>query len=73
MLLIYFRSVGGTAMLELLADPDDLFPPAKWCPELTKNLDISICVDCHTALIIVFKPEWSNDAILGNGNPGSEF
>ena len=62
---------GGTVMLEPLANPDDFFPSTKCCPELTKLLDISICVDCHTVLIIVFEPEWSNDAMLGNGNPGS--
>ena len=62
---------GGIVILEPLADPDNLFPSTKCCPKLTKHLDILICVDCHTVLIIVFEPEWFNDAMLGNGNPVS--
>ena len=38
-------------MLEPLEDPDDLFLSTKFCPELKKHLDISICVDFHTMLL----------------------
>ena len=58
-------------MLEPLEDPDDLFLSTKFCPELKKHLDISICIDCHIMLIIVFEPVWYNDAMLVNSNPGS--
>ena len=58
-------------MLEPLEDPDNLSPSTKCCPELAKHLDISLGVDCHTLLIVVLEPEWSNDAMFRDGNPGS--
>ena len=36
-----------------------------------KHQDISICVDYHTMLIIVLEPEFSDDAMLEKGNPGT--
>jgi len=58
-------------LLEALEDPDDPFPSTKCCPELAKHLDISLSVDCHRPLVVVLEPEWSNDAMFGDGNPGS--
>ena len=46
-------------------------PSTKCCPELAKHLDISLGVDCHRPLFVVLEPEWSNDAMFGDGNPGS--
>jgi len=62
---------GGTILLEPLEDPDNPSPSTKCCPELAKHLDISFSVDCHRLLIVVLKPEWSNDAMFGDGNTGS--
>jgi len=62
---------GGPNLLEPLKDPDDPFPSTKCCPELAKHLDISLGVDYHRPLIVVLEPEWSNDAMFGDGNPGS--
>ena len=62
---------GDTVLLEPLVDPDDLFPSTKCCLELTKHLDITIFVDCHTVLIIILESEWFIDAMLGNDNPHS--
>ena len=64
---------GGTILLEPLEDPDDLSPSTKFCPELAKTLDISLDVDCHTLLIVVLEPEWSNDAMFGDGNQAVHF
>jgi len=61
----------GTILPEPLEDPDDPSPSTKRCPELAKHLDISLGVDCQRPLIVVLESEWSNDAIFGNGNPGS--
>jgi len=58
-------------LLEQLEDPDDPSPWTKCCPELAKRLDISLGVDCHKPLVVVLAPEWSNDAIFRDGNPGS--
>jgi len=55
----------------LLEDPDNPFPSTKCCPELAKHLDISLGVDCHRLLVVVLEPEWSIDAMFGDGNPGS--
>ena len=33
--------------------------------------NISLGVDCHRLLVVVLEPEWSNDAMFGDGNPGS--
>ena len=60
-------------MLEPLEDPDKIYPSTKCCPELVKHLDISLGVDCHTLFIAVLEPEWSNDAMFRDGNPGSAF
>jgi len=62
---------GGTILLETLEDIDDPSPLTKCCPELVKHLDISLGVDCHRLLVVILEPEWSNDAIFGDGNPGS--
>ena len=62
---------GGTILLEPLEDPDDSSRSTKCCPELAKQLDISLGVDCHRLLVVVLEPEWSNDAMFGDGNPGS--
>ena len=35
------------------------------------HLDISLLICCHKPLIVVLEPEWSNDSIFGDGNPGS--
>ena len=69
MLMIHLRC--GTILLEPLEDPDDPSPSTKCCPDLAKHLDISLGVDCHRPPIVVLKPEWSNDAMFGDGNPGS--
>jgi len=69
--MIRLRSGGGTILLEPLEDPDDPSPSTKCCPELVMHLDISLGVDCHRPLIVVLEPEWSNDAMFGDGNPGS--
>jgi len=61
----------GTILLEPLEDPDDPSPSTKWCLELAKHLYISLGVDCHRPLVFVLEPEWSNDAMFGDGNPGS--
>ena len=66
-----FEVGGGTILLEPLEDPDDPSPSTKCCPELAKHLDISLGVDCHRPLVFVLEPEWSNDAMFGDGNPGS--
>ena len=60
---------GGIVQMEQLANPDDLFPSTKCYPLLMKHQVISISVDYHTMLIIVLEPEYSNDAMFGNGNP----
>jgi len=65
------RLGGGTILLEPLEDPDDPSPSTKCCPELAKYLGISLGVDCHRPLVVVLEPEWSNDAMYGDGNPGS--
>jgi len=41
------------------------------CPELAMHLDISLGVDCHRPLVVLLEPEWSNDAMFGDDNPGS--
>jgi len=61
----------GTILLEPLEDPDEPSPSTKCCPELAKHLDISLDVDCHRPLVVVLEPEWCNDAMFGDGNPGS--
>jgi len=61
--MIRLRRGGGTILLEPLEDPDDPSPSTTCCPELAKHLDIS--------LVVVLEPEWSNDAMFGDGNPGS--
>ena len=58
-------------MLEPLEDLDDPSPSTKRCAELAKHLDISLSVDCHRPLVVILEPEWSNDAVFGDGNPGS--
>ena len=60
----------GTILLEPLEDHDDPSPSTKCYPELAKHLDISLGVDCHRPLVVL-EPEWSNDAMFGDGNPGS--
>jgi len=60
-------------LLEPLEDPDDPSPSTKCCPELAKHLDLSLGVDCHRPLAVVLEPEWSNDALFGDGNSGSAF
>ena len=62
---------GGNILLEPLEDPDDPSPSTKCCPELAKQLDISLGVDCHRPLVVVLETEWSNDAMFVDGNPGS--
>ena len=62
---------GGTILLQPLEDLDDPSLSTKCCPELAKHLDILLDVDCHRSLVDVLKPEWSNDAMFGDGNPGS--
>jgi len=62
---------GGTILLEPLEDPDAPSPSTKCCPELAKHLDISLSDDCHRLLVVVLKSESSNDAMFGDGNPGS--
>ena len=69
--MIRLRSGGGTILLELLEDPDNPSPSTKCCPELAKHQDISLGVDCHKSLVVVLEREWSNDAMFGDGNPGS--
>jgi len=69
--MIRLRSGGGTILLEPLEDPDDPSPSTKCCQELAKHLDISLGVHCHRPLVVVLEPEWSNDAMFGDGNPGS--
>ena len=64
---------GGTNLLEPLEDLDDPSPLTKCCPELAKHLDISLGVDCHRLLVVVLEPEWSYDAMFGDGNTGSAF
>ena len=48
--MIFWKSGVGTILLEPLEDPDDPTPSTKCCPELAKNLDISLGVDCHRPL-----------------------
>jgi len=62
---------GGTILLEPLEDHDDPSPKTKCCSELAKHLDILLGVDCNRPLAVVVEPEWSNDAMFGDGNPGS--
>jgi len=69
--MIRLKSGGGTILLEPLEDPEDPSPSNKCCPELAKHLDISLGVDCHRPLVVVLEPEWSSDAMFGDGNPGS--
>ena len=69
--IIRLRCEGGTIPLEPLEDPDDPSPSTKCCPELAKHLDISLGIDCHRPLVVVLEPEWSDDAMFGDGNPGS--
>ena len=69
--MIRLRCGGGTILLESLEDPDDPSLSTKGCPELAKHLNISLGVDCHRPLVVVLEPEWSNDAMFGDGNPGS--
>jgi len=52
-------------------DPDDPSPSTKCCPELANHLDILLGVDCHRPLVVTLEPDWSNDAMFGDGNPGS--
>ena len=44
----------------------NLFPLTKFCPELTKHLEISIDVDFHTTLVVVLEPESYNDTTFRN-------
>jgi len=69
--MIRLRSGGWHHLLEPLEDPEDLSASTKCCPELAKHLDISLGVDCHRSLVVVLEPEWSNDAMFGDGNQGS--
>jgi len=46
-------------------------PSTMCCPELAKHLDIPLGVDCHRPLVVVLEPKWSNDAMFGDGKPGS--
>jgi len=59
----------GTILLEPLQE--DPSPSTKCFPELAKHLDISLGVECYRPLVVVLKPEWSNDAMFGDGNLGS--
>ena len=43
------------------------------CPELAKQLKTLLNVDCRILIIVVLRPEWSNDAIFGNGTLDSEL
>jgi len=70
MLMIRLRIGGGAILLEPLEDPDGPSTSTKCCPELAKHLDMSLGVDCHRTLVVL-EPEWSNDAMFGDGNPGS--
>jgi len=69
--MIFWKSGVGTILLEPLEDPDDPTPSTKCCPELAKNLDVLLGVDCHRPLVVVLEPEWSNDDMFGDGNPRS--
>jgi len=69
--IIRLRCGGGSVLLEPLDDSDDPSPSTKCCPEFAKHLGISLGVDCHRLLVVVLEPEWSNDAMFGDGNPGS--
>jgi len=62
---------GGTILLEPLEDPDNPSPSTKCYLEVAKHLVISLSVDCHRPLVVVLEPEWSNDAMFGDGNLGS--
>ena len=42
----------GNILLEPLEDPDDPSPSTKCCPELAKDLDISLGVDCHNSQLL---------------------
>jgi len=69
--MIRLRCGGDNILLEPLEDPDDPSPSTKCSPELANHLDISLGVDCHRPFVVVLEPEWPNDAIFGEGNPGS--
>jgi len=44
-------------------------------PNVVQNLPstwtYTLGVDCHRPLVVVLEPEWSNDAMFGDGNSGS--
>ena len=43
----------------------------KCAPNALPALQTFVRVDCRRPLVVVHEPEWSNDAMFGDGNPGS--
>ncbi|CAK8676743.1 unnamed protein product [Clavelina lepadiformis] len=65
------RCGGGTILLEPMEVPDDPSSSTRCCPEFSRHLNISLGVDCHRPLVVVFQPEWFNDTMFGDGDPCS--